>query len=392
MSCSSVICFNLTIRGRSMNYSRPKLSSVQILCCVLLSFAVFFGLQVVFTSLLSFQHRLWIQTTSAVVATLLSPFIYSSLLRASAAYDPDNDELDFRGAAENSIDDMYIFSGIPDSSGNIVDFRFAYINPMAERRLGSPRETLLGRSLSEVRPFAVSSGLIQRYQQVVRTGVPYTGEVFLDDDRIRSTWLHVHAVKLGNGLAITSRDVTERRRVTDQASFLANHDQLTGLANRKLLQMRLEAAIRHAEQEKNKVAVFMVDVDNFKQINDSLGHAIGDTVLKVIAKRLTMSVRDTDTVARVGGDEFVIVLPKFKEIGDIERCGEKIVKAVGKPITLDDEKINITISAGFCLYPDSGLQASDLLRNADAAMYAVKGTGRNGLRFFDEAVHTSPKG
>jgi diguanylate cyclase (GGDEF)-like protein len=374
-----------------MNYSRPKLSSLQILCCVLLSFAVFFGLQLVFAPHFSILHRLWVQIVSAAIATLASPFIYSSLLRASAAYDPDNIELDFRGAAENSIDDMYLFSGIPDSSGNIVDFRFAYINPMAERRLGSPRETLLGRSLSEVRPFAVSSGLIRRYQEVVRTGVPYTAEVFLDDDRIRSTWLHVHAVKLGSGLAITSRDVTERRRVSDQASFLANHDQLTGLANRKLLQMRLEAAIRHAEQEKNKVAVFMVDVDNFKHINDSLGHAIGDTVLKIIAKRLTSSVRDTDTVARVGGDEFVIVLPKFKDIGDVERCGEKIVKAVDKPIILEDQTINITISAGFCLYPDSGLKASDLLRNADTAMYSVKSTGRNGLRIFDDAIHASPK-
>ena len=373
-----------------MTYSRPKLSSLQILCCVLLSFAVFFGLQLIFAPLLSISHRSWVQTVSAVLATLISPTIYASLLRASAAYDPDNDKLDFRGAAENSIDDMYLFSGIPDASGEIVDFRFAYINPMAERRLGSPRETLLGRSLSEVRPFAVSSGLIQRYQQVVRTGVPYTGEIFLDDDRIRSTWLHVHAVKLGNGLAITSRDVTERRRVSDQVSFLANHDQLTGLANRKLLQTRLEAAIRHAQQENNKVAVFMVDVDNFKHINDTLGHDIGDTVLKIIAKRITGSVRDTDTVARVGGDEFVIVLPKFRDILDIERCGEKIVKAVDKPIILDDRKINITISAGFCLYPDSGLSASDLLRNADTAMYMVKGTGRNGLRAFHKETLAGP--
>ena len=371
-----------------MNQSRPKLSSVQILCCVLLSFAVFFGLQLVFAPLLSPSHRFWVQIVGAVLATLVSPLIYSSLLQASAAYDPDNEELDFRGAAENSIDDVYIFSGIPDSSGKIVDFRFAYINPMAERRLGSPRETLLGRSLSEVRPFAVSSGLVQSYQQVVRTGVPYTAEVFIDDERIRSTWLHVHAVKLHNGIAITSRDVTERRRVIDQVSFLANHDQLTGVANRKLLHSRLEAAIRHAEQENYKVAVLMVDVDNFKHINDSLGHSIGDTVLKIIVKRLLSSVRDTDTVARIGGDEFVIVLPKFRDIFDIEHCGQKIVKAVDKPIILDERKINITISAGLCIYPDSGLDASDLLKKADVAMYSVKEAGRNGLRCFYDSLQT----
>jgi diguanylate cyclase (GGDEF)-like protein len=371
-----------------MSKPRPTFRTLQIISCVFLSFAVFFGLQQILVSI--FSHHLWVQIVSAVPATLVSPFIYSSLLRASAAYDPDNEELDFRGAAENSIDDFYIFSGIPDSSGKIVDFRFAYINPMAERRLGSPRETLLGRPLSEVRPFAVSSGLIQCYQEVVRTGVPYTAELYLDDERIRSTWLHVHAVKLGNGLAIASRDVTERRRVSEQASFLANHDQLTGLANRKLLHTRLEAAIRHAHHEEHKVAVFMVDVDNFKRINDSLGHSIGDTVLKIIAKRILASVRETDTVARVGGDEFVIVLPKFREIVDIERCGEKILTAVDKPIFLDNLKIDITVSAGFCIYPDSGLEPSDLLRNADAAMYTVKGAGRNGLRAFDEAIHSGP--
>jgi diguanylate cyclase (GGDEF)-like protein len=133
----------------------------------------------------------------------------------------------------------------------------------------------------------------------------------------------------------------------------------------------------------------MVDVDNFKHINDSLGHSIGDTVLKIIAKRLVSSVRDTDTVARIGGDEFVIVLPKFRDMPDIERCGEKIVKAVDKPIFLEDRRVNITISAGLCIYPDSGLDAPELLKKADMAMYSAKSSGRNGLRVFDKTVHPS---
>src|SRR5262249_46588793 len=153
------------------------------------------------------------------------------------------------------------------------------------------------------------------------------------------------------------------------------------------LHSRLEAAIRHAKQEDYKVAVLMVDVDNFKQINDSLGHSVGDTVLKIIAKRLTSSVRDTDTVARIGGAAFVIVLPKFRDIVDNERCGEKIVKAVDKPIFLDERKINITISAGLCIYPDSGSDTVELLKNADVAMYSVKTSGRNGLRVFDKAIN-----
>src|SRR5215467_13660166 len=143
---------------KTMMYSRPSFSTVKIFCCVFLSFAVFFGLQLVLVPLLSFQRGLWLQVVAAAMATVLSPFIYASLRRASAAYNPENEQLDFRDAVESSIDDIYLFSGVTDASGSIIDFQFAYINPMAERRLGSPRETLLGRLLSEVRPFAVSSG------------------------------------------------------------------------------------------------------------------------------------------------------------------------------------------------------------------------------------------
>ena len=375
-----------------MNPPHRALRSAQIAVCVLLSFVLFFGIQLVLGTIAPTLPRPWPNVLGVGIVTLIAaltlPPLYREQHTSAGIADHKNP---FRTAAENSLDDIYLFSGIPDASGNIVDFRFAYINPVAERRLRARRETLLGRSLSEVRPFAVSSGLIQRYQEVVRTGIPYIGEVFIDDERITATWLHVHAVKLGDGIAITSRDVTERRRATDHASFLAHHDQLTGLANRTLLLARLDTAIRVAQSENHKVAVFMIDIDNFKQINDSFGHLIGDTILTVTAKRLLGSVRPTDIVARIGGDEFVIVVPKFKDLADIDRCGENILRAVDKPITIDGNKINVTISAGSSIYPDSGIEPSDLLRKADAAMYTVKGAGRNGLRVFTEAIHSFPQ-
>lgn len=372
-----------------MKDSRSSSKSAQTAVYVFSSFILFFGIQLLIGTIVPSLPRPSLQVLSAGLTILIAAIARPRLWHTSTSSAVE--ENPFRTAAENSLDDIYLFTGIPDSSGNIIDFRFAYINPIAERRLRARRETLLGRSLSEVRPFAVSSGLIQRYQDVVRTGVPYTGEVFIDDERIVATWLHVHAVKLGDGIAITSRDVTERRRATDHARFLAHHDQLTGLANRTLLQARLDGAILEAQSENTKVAVFMIDVDNFKQINDSFGHLVGDTILTITAKRLLGCVRETDTVARVGGDEFVIVLPKFKDLADIEKCGQKILHAVDKAITIDGRKINITISAGSCIYPDSGLEASDLLRNADAAMYSVKGTGRNGLRAFDDAIQSGPQ-
>lgn len=372
-----------------MNDSRPAPKLAHTFVYLITSYVLFYGIQFSVHKAIPWIHHPWRQILSAGFVTLIAAFVLPHLQRILHKSNRDKEESTFRTAAENSLDDIYLFSGIPDASGKIVDFRFSYINPTAERRLRAHRETLLGRALSEVRPFAVSSGLIERYQEVVRTGVPYTAEVFVDDERIHSTWLHVHAVKIGDGIAITSRDFTERKHAIDQASFLANHDQLTGLANRSLLQARLDAAILQAKSDQSKVAVFMIDLDNFKQINDSHGHAIGDKVLNIVAKRLLGSVRETDTVARLGGDEFVIVIPKFKDLTDVERCGQKILRAVDRPITLDGTKIHITVSAGFSIYPDSGMEASDLLKNADAAMYSVKSMGRNGIRLFRQSSESA---
>jgi PAS domain-containing protein len=230
--------------AKSRRTSPPE----QVIVILVTAFAVFFAVQIFLDRIVPSLRHFWIDSFSAVVAIAFTvdalPRIQRALRRPVPAM---VDEASFVAAAENSLDDFYIFTGIPDATGKIIDFRFAYINPIAERRLRARRENLLGRSLSEVRPVAVAKGLIARYQEVVRTGVPYDGEVYLDDERIAATWLHVHAVKLGNGLAITSRDITKQKQAADRASFLAQHGVLTGLANRPLLTTRLNAAIHRAK-------------------------------------------------------------------------------------------------------------------------------------------------
>jgi diguanylate cyclase (GGDEF)-like protein len=297
-----------------------------------------------------------------------------------------NEHARFLVAAENTLDDFYIFDGVPDANGAIVDFRFSYINPNAERRLGVPRESLYGQVLTDVRPFMIRSGLIEQYREVVRTGAPYICEVFVDDDMIQRTWLNVQVVKLGDGVAITSRDVTEHRRRSDHIHYLAHHDHLTGLANRALLHERLRHAIARAEEQGQSVAVFVLDIDHFKQINDSLGHADGDVLLATVGQRLLSSVRESDTVARLGGDEFVIVMPDFRSMDDVERCGRQIIRNAAQPIEVGGRHLSITVSVGIAIYPDVGLDAGDILRSADAAMYAVKDSGRNSLRIFSETM------
>jgi diguanylate cyclase (GGDEF)-like protein len=294
----------------------------------------------------------------------------------------------FFAAAECALDDFYIFDGIPDSSGAIVDFRFSYINPNAERRLGVSRETLYGKVLTQVRPFMIQSDLIYKYREVVRTGIPYTSEVFIDDEMIKGTWLNVQVVRLSNGIAITSRDVTEHRRRSDHVNYLAHHDHLTGLANRTLLHERLRQAILRSQDHGQTVALFLIDIDYFKQINDSLGHADGDILLATMGQRLLSSVRESDTVARMGGDEFVIVMPEFHTIRDVERCGEQIIRNASQPVEISGRKISMTLSVGITIFPENGRTAEELLRNADAAMYTVKDSGRNSLCVFDKTLMT----
>ncbi|MBS1798767.1 MAG: PAS domain-containing protein [Acidobacteria bacterium] len=231
-----------------MAKSRRICPPEQVIVILLSAFTVFFAIQIFLGHILPSLKALWVDLFSAAVATVFTVDVLPRLQRAIRGPVPAMvDELSFVTAAENSLDDFYIFSGISDSTGQIVDFRFAYINPIAEHRLRAHRENLLGRALSEVRPMAVTKGLITRYQEVVRTGIPYDGEVYLDDERIAATWLHVHAVKLGDGLAITSRDITKQKQAQDRASFLAQHGRLTGLANRTLLTTRLNAAIHRGK-------------------------------------------------------------------------------------------------------------------------------------------------
>ncbi len=333
-------------------------------------------------------HRAgWLTAKSAI------PEILGALLVAGAAAfllprlsvlaeSPEAERNRFLSAIEHSLDDFYIFDGVADDQGELVNFRFSYVNPNVERRLRVHRNQLLGRLLTEVRPMVTSNDLLNDYMQVVRTGEPFNREFFFDDELIRATWIHVHAVKLGNGLAVTSRDVTDNKRRADHVAYLAHYDQLTGLPNRTMLEDRLAQEIARANRQRHKIAVFLVDIDQFKEVNDNFGHACGDDLLTAVGKRLRSCVRESDTVARLGGDEFVILMPDFKSVDDLKSSGENLVRQVAQPMVIDDRETSITISVGISLYPDSGTDARQLLKKADSAMYIVKGTGRNGLNLY----------
>jgi diguanylate cyclase (GGDEF)-like protein/PAS domain S-box-containing protein len=188
------------------------------------------------------------------------------------------------------------------------------------------------------------------------------------------------------GAVIVFHDVSVARAIEAEMSHLAQHDTLTKLPNRTLLQDRLSQAITTAERSGTRIAVLFVDLDGFKHINDSLGHAIGDRLLQSVARRLLASVRTSDTVTRVGGDEFVVLLSEVAHAGDAGVKAGKILAALNAPLEIDQHNLRVTASIGVTTYPEDGQETAMLIKNADLAMYQAKENGRNNYQFFEKGM------
>jgi PAS domain S-box-containing protein len=202
------------------------------------------------------------------------------------------------------------------------------------------------------------------------------------------------------GVTGTLQDITELRRAEDRVRRLAYYDSVTGLPNRTLFHERLSAAVHDARRRRTSVAVVFMDLDNFKAVNDSFGHASGDQLLVEASERLQQAVRATDavsrfgpaeetdsTLCRLGGDEFVVLLTDVQSGGNAARVARRILSALRKPFLLEGEKAYVTASVGIAMYPNDGEDPATLLKHADSAMYAAKDEGRDGMRFFDAALN-----
>ena len=182
---------------------------------------------------------------------------------------------------------------------------------------------------------------------------------------------------------VSAETMTEAaEQATAQMSYMAEHDFLTGLPNRSLLTDRLAQAIALAQRHGKKVALMFLDLDHFKHINDSLGHAVGDQLLQSVAKRLQECVRHSDTVCRQGGDEFVVLLAEVEAVQDAALTAEKLIEAMAAPHLIGGHRLHVTLSIGISLYPDDGKDVEALVRNADTAMYHAKKSGRNNYQAF----------
>jgi diguanylate cyclase (GGDEF)-like protein/PAS domain S-box-containing protein len=301
-------------------------------------------------------------------------------------------ELERAQVTLNSIGDAVIST---DISGNVT-----YLNPVAENMTGWSSQEASGRPLQQVLrivdadsreppldPLALAilhdkaAGLTANCLLISRDG---------HESAIEDTAAPIHDRQgCVTGGVIVFHDVSAARAMSVKMSYLAQHDSLTDLPNRMLLHDRLTQAIAAARRHRQSLAVLFLDVDRFKHINDSLGHAVGDHLLQSIARRLVTCVRSSDTVSRLGGDEFVILLSEVTRAADAAVTAQKILAAMSAPHRVDQHELSVSVSLGIGVYPDDGADAEALLGSADMALFQAKARGRGNHQFFGR--NTEPR-
>lgn len=263
-----------------------------------------------------------------------------------------------------------------------------YVNPSFSKLTGYSSDELLGK-----KPTLLKSGQTpkQTYQEMWATllkGNSWSGQLV---NRKKSGTIYyekVHMAPIKNKAGLTTHfvsiklDITQEKKSHDQLTSMAHFDSLTGLCNRLFFYEKLQYAVTLAKRENEKIALLFLDLDKFKPINDAYGHSVGDKVLREVALRLKSAVRESDCVGRIGGDEFVIFLPKVQSKHQVLNICEKIKNKLNKPILIHNNPISVECCIGVALYPDHGESVKLLSQNADSAMYEAKATGGNIIRLF----------
>jgi len=266
--------------------------------------------------------------------------------------------------------------------------RILLVNPAFQQLTGLSAEEAVGKTPRILQSGRQTQGFYAAMWHTIRETGRWHGEIWnrRKNGEMYAEWLSISTVydkkrQVTHYIGIFS-DITARKEADEHLLHLAQYDALTDLPNRVLLLDRLGQLTKAIRREQSKGAVLFIDLDHFKAINDTLGHAAGDLLLQTVAKRLTDSVRSTDTVARMGGDEFIVTLPQLHQVEDAALVAEKLLAAISTPVMLYDQGLSVSASIGMCIFPDDGANAEELIRNADAAMYQAKNAGRNTYQFY----------
>lgn len=295
----------------------------------------------------------------------------------------------YRTATESGNDGFYMAAAVRGRDGQIVDFRIVDCNERGAFFYGMTRDDLVGASLTEIDAGLFGEDLLATYRKAMEAGFHEDDRKMPSDNRLNISWGRRRLVRVGHGLAVTLQDISERKAHESQLERLANVDSLTGLATRHAFLERMPAMLAQAHTTDLGAALLFIDLDEFKHINDSHGHATGDGVLKCAAQRLLSLLRPSDQVARFGGDEFVVLLTPCDGERQAASVAARIVEAFGVPFLLGDELHAVGASIGISMYPRDGADAETLVRHSDIAMYVGKNDGKGQYRFFDPSLSTT---
>ncbi|MEF9929942.1 MAG: EAL domain-containing protein [Massilia sp.] len=295
----------------------------------------------------------------------------------------------YRTATESGNDGFYMAAAVRGRDGQIVDFRIVDCNERGAFFYGMTRDDLVGASLTEIDAGLFGEDLLATYRKAMEAGFHEDDRRMPSDNRLNISWGRRRLVRAGHGLAVTLQDISERKAHESQLERLANVDSLTGLATRHAFLERMPAMLAQAHNTDMGAALLFIDLDEFKHINDSHGHATGDGVLKCAAQRLLSLLRPSDQVARFGGDEFVVLLTPCDGERQAASVAARIVEAFGVPFLLGDELHAVGASIGISMYPRDGADAETLVRHSDIAMYVGKNDGKGQYRFFDPSLSTT---
>ncbi|OGN91010.1 MAG: hypothetical protein A2Z70_04465 [Chloroflexi bacterium RBG_13_48_17] len=268
----------------------------------------------------------------------------------------------------------------------VQDGKFQYVNSLFQQMTGYSEGELLGQyplnlvypeDRETVREKAIESLKSGRSVPCEYRCVRKDGEVIWVLEKVTSAEYKGKQATLGSFM-----DITERKELEQKLAEMATHDPLTGLPNRLLLSDRLAVGLAQAQRNNTRLAVMMLDLDRFKTVNDTFGHSAGDELLRAAGERLMSIVRKSDTVARMGGDEFVVLLPQIAKMEDAIRVSQKILGSIRKPFVLGAYQIRVTTSIGIAIYPEDGEDVETLFKNADTAMYWAKEQGRDNYELY----------
>lgn len=315
-----------------------------------------------------------------------------------------NEELEKR--VERRTSDIKKLSGVVEQTDDIVVVTdpggvVEYINPAFEKITGYLSGDVVGKTLNIIKSGRHDDTFYQTLWKTITAGNSFR-DVFINRKRNGGIYYEektITPLKDKNGeiknYVSTGKDITGRIEIQDKLQHIATHDSLTGLPNRYLVNDRLEHAIQQAGRSNSNIAVIFIDLDRFKQVNDSLGHAAGDSLLKVISTKLKLHLREGDTLGRFGGDEFVILIEGIAHIEDVVTVLQKMLETVSETVIISGYELSSSASMGVTVYPDDATDVDTLLKNADVAMYRAKAKGGNNFQFYthdmsamaDERMH-----